>query len=151
MIEAGKPGSILMPRQLHDHTVLDRTESVSHPGIFHEIRLGADGITYCTCQRWTFNQGRLSCIHIDNYLLRQSSWQLKPIRQPINRGNIHVGDLLECTTPGCRPLLVVVESISTAGITGPELIDESLGQVRTCEHSVMVKWAHVLRIIAQGR
>lgn len=37
-------------------TVLATFPSVSKPGHVHEVRLGADGVMYCTCPSWRFQR-----------------------------------------------------------------------------------------------
>lgn len=49
-------------------TVLARFESKSKPGHFHEVRLGADAVMYCTCNAWRFqkvNPSHRTCCHTE--------------------------------------------------------------------------------------
>lgn len=45
-------------------TVLAQYPSKSKPGQFHEVRMGEDGVTYCTCWAWKKNK---RCAHIERY------------------------------------------------------------------------------------
>ena len=41
--------------------VLARYASKSNPSKSHEVRLGADGVVYCTCPAWKFQKLTPSC------------------------------------------------------------------------------------------
>jgi len=54
--------------QIAPKTVLARFESKSKPGHFHEVRLGADAVMYCTCNSWRFQKASPSqrtCCHTE--------------------------------------------------------------------------------------
>lgn len=42
-------------------TVLAKFPSASKPGLFHEVRIGADGVIYCTCPSWRFQKNHPAC------------------------------------------------------------------------------------------
>ena len=44
--------------------VLLEYESKSSPGEFHEVRLGDDGVIYCTCWAW---KKKRTCKHLEDY------------------------------------------------------------------------------------
>lgn len=54
--------------------ILELVPSSSGNG-YHEIRLGRDGVTYCTCKGW---QIRKTCRHLEGYMARNS----QPASQP---------------------------------------------------------------------
>ena len=41
--------------------LLDFFESSTNPGQFYEIRLGKDGILYCTCAGWAHSRKEIKC------------------------------------------------------------------------------------------
>ncbi len=48
-------------------TLVARVESESRPGKFYEIKVGADGVTYCSCPAWRMQHNspsNRSCKHI---------------------------------------------------------------------------------------
>lgn len=45
-------------------TVLDTIKSNSNPNIQYEIRMGKDGVVYCTCRGWQMNKW---CKHLDQW------------------------------------------------------------------------------------
>ena len=42
--------------RIQQKTVLATFASESKPGHSHEVRLGADGVVYCTCPSWRFQK-----------------------------------------------------------------------------------------------
>ena len=44
--------------------VLKEIESRSTPGLTYEMRLGRDGVVYCTCPAWKFSRGFKTCKHL---------------------------------------------------------------------------------------
>lgn len=56
-------------------TVLATFESASKPGLSHEVRIGADGVVYCTCPSWKFQKlspSLRSCKHTKAVMARAS-------------------------------------------------------------------------------
>jgi hypothetical protein len=52
-----------------ERQVLRRYESKSHPGSYHEVRMGRDGVLYCTCPGWRFLKGDIrTCRHIRDFM-----------------------------------------------------------------------------------
>jgi hypothetical protein len=54
-------------------TVLAIFSSASKPGHQHEVRLGADGVVYCTCPSWRFQKrtpSLRSCKHTKAFVAR---------------------------------------------------------------------------------
>ena len=48
-------------------TVLAHVVSETRPGVVHQIRMGADGNVYCTCEAWRFQRlpvRERSCKHL---------------------------------------------------------------------------------------
>ena len=43
---------------------LKTVESRSTPGVSYEVRLGKDGVVYCTCPAWKFSRGAKTCKHL---------------------------------------------------------------------------------------
>jgi len=44
--------------------ILKEVESRSTYGKTYEIRLGKDGVVYCTCPAWKFSRGNKTCKHL---------------------------------------------------------------------------------------
>lgn len=55
--------------------VLGRIQSKSKPSKYYDIRLGADGIVYCTCTAWKMSKW---CKHLDEYHGRSQASSLSP-------------------------------------------------------------------------
>ena len=54
-------------------TVLATFASESRPGHSHEVRLGADGVVYCTCESWRFQRltpSLRTCKHTKAFVAR---------------------------------------------------------------------------------
>lgn len=54
-------------------TVLATFPSESKPGHVHEVRLGADGVVYCTCPSWRFQKltpSLRTCKHTKAFVAR---------------------------------------------------------------------------------
>lgn len=57
--------------------ILKFVESRSTPGLKYEMRLGKDGVVYCTCPAWKFS-GTGNCKHLAAF-----EGRLQPVRQPV--------------------------------------------------------------------
>jgi len=48
--------------------ILATNQSKSNPSKFHEVRLGGDNVTYCTCWAWRMSKApKKNCLHITKY------------------------------------------------------------------------------------
>jgi hypothetical protein len=66
--------------------ILATAESNSKPGTYHEIRLGKDGVVYCTCWAWRINKW---CKHLDEYHSKnQTSRSVKPVSIAIAQNEV---------------------------------------------------------------
>ena len=54
--------------------VLSTVTSSTNPGKQYEIRLGRDGVTYCTCKAWSMKK---TCKHLVDYLTKTAKKVLK--------------------------------------------------------------------------
>ncbi len=61
-----------MARKTGVGPTLRRFESNSTPGRFYDVRLGKDGVVYCTCPGWRYHR---HCWHLDEVkaLLRKAA------------------------------------------------------------------------------
>jgi hypothetical protein len=107
-----------------NYSVLKISRSRSQPGLEYEIRRSArDGVLYCTCPRWTTNQGKRGCSHLALY--RKQIRRVLAIgeRDSYSHDAIPVGGLVEVSDHG-DSVIIRVDQVTDRDVIGIELLDD---------------------------
>jgi len=110
------------------YTLLDQMCSSSSTTV-HEIRRGHDGVVYCTCTAWRMKQGRASCKHLDDYLVRNLRLKRAGPSEQITTGSIGVGSIVECNSRGVIFLVKVTGFLPNSHLEGVQLLDQDEPQI----------------------
>ncbi len=127
------------------YTVLAEFPSRSRPGVTYEVRQGGDGVVYCSCPKWRFQQGRGGCPHLTDWKTQHLPKTAAGDWHHVDFGSLLPGDILEVQDRGLVFLLRYT-AMDGRQVHGQELLD--LGQAPSSLRAErVVDAADVVRVI----